>query len=327
MCVVTKAFITGVTGQDGSYLTELLVAKGYVVHGLVWPAVAIEHSWLSPLAPLHGSQLFLHTGDIRDAKLLCDLLAKIHPDEIYHLAGQTHVMDSFSDPEAALDLNAMATVRLLEVVRHLNPMPRIFHASSAEIFGAPVKSPQDELTPVIPLNPYACAKAFSTQMLAVYRHTYGVFASNGILYPHESPRRGEQFLTRQVCRAAATAKLGYPGELLLGDLAAQRDWGDARDYVLGMWMALQHARPEDYVFATGQSHSVEELVGLAFGVVGLDWRRHIRRDLNYIRPADARLMVGNASKARQQLGWEPSTDLAHLIGDMVHAEMERLRTR
>lgn len=319
-----KAFITGITGQDGSYLAEFLVAKGYEVHGLVWPPVPLEKSWLAPLQPLHDTRLFLHQGDIRDADLLSRLITAIQPDELYHLAGQTHVVDSFIDPEGALELNAMATIRLLEIIRLLDPMPRIFHASSAEIFGAPTQSPQDETTPIIPLNPYACAKAFSTQMLAVYRQTYGLFACNGILYPHESPRRGEAFLTRQVCRAAAAAKLNRPHELLLGDLAAQRDWGDSRDYVRGMWLALQHPVPEDFIFATGQLHSVQELVRLAFSIVGLDWQPYVKRDPHFARHPDTRRMVGNAAKAKQLLGWEPQSNLTQLLTEMIQAELQRL---
>ena len=310
-------------GQDGSYLAELLLEKGYEVHGLVWPPLALERSWLAPWQRLFGSRLFLRTGDMRDAKMLPSLLDEVRPDEVYHLAGQTHVVDSFNDPEAAVDLNAMATVRLLEAARRLTPKARILHASSAEIFGAPAQSPQDENTPVCPLNPYACAKAFSTQMMMVYRKTYGLFTLNGIFYPHESPRRGEQFVTRHVCQAAAAIKLGRQRELILGDLAAQRDWGDARDFVRGMWLTLQHAIPEDFIFATGKPHSVQELVEIAFAEVGLDWKQYVRLDPNFVRPADTRLMVGNAAKAKRLLGWEPRTTFVQLIREMVRVEIER----
>lgn len=322
-----KALITGITGQDGSYLAEFLVEKGYEVHGLVWPPVPVEDSWLSSLRGLCGSKLFLRTGDVREAAILSGIVGDVRPDEVYHFAGMTHVVPSFEDPEAALELNATATVRLLEAARRLKPAPRLFHASSAEIFGSPDQCPQDENTPVRPLNPYACAKAFSTQMLAVYRSTYGLFASNGILYPHESPRRGGGFVTRQVCDAAAAIKLGQQQELLLGDLSAQRDWGDARDYVRGIWLALQHSSPEDFVFATGELHSVQELVEVAFSAVGLDWKQHVKRDPNFNRPADSRRMVGNASKAKRLLGWEPHNSFSQLIREMVEAGTARLQSQ
>ena len=213
-----RAFITGIAGQDGSYLAEFLIEKGYEVHGLVRSPMTMEKSWLTGLEKACGSKLFLHNGNTNDLNVFPALIEQTKPDEVYHLAGHTHVLESFNDPEGALELNARATVRLLETARRMAPKPRIFHASSAEIFGAPAQSPQDENTPVVPLNPYACAKAFSGHMLAVYRKTYGLFASNGILYSHESPRRGEQFMTRKVCSAAAAIKLGRAEELKLGDL-------------------------------------------------------------------------------------------------------------
>jgi len=324
---MARAFITGITGQDGSYLAEFLIEKGYEIHGLVWPPVSLENSWLAPLQKFSGSRLFLRTGDIRNTEIFPAMIEEVQPDEIFHLAGQTHVVDSFNDPEAALELNALSTVRLLEAARRLKPMPKIFHASSSEIFGSPAQSPQGENTAICPLNPYACAKAFSTQMLALYRQTYGLFASNGILYPHESPRRGEQFVTRQVCCAVAAIKLGKQKELLLGDLAALRDWSDARDIVRGMWLALQHPTPEDFVFASGELHSVQELVETAFGEAGLDWKQHIRRDPHFTRPVDSRRMMGNATKAKRLLGWEPRTRFTQLIHEMVQVETERLQTK
>lgn len=317
-----RAFITGVMGQDGSYLAELLIEKGYEVHGLAWPAAPLEKSWLASLHKLLGTRLFIHHGDIRDEKIFPALIEKMLPDEIYHLAGQTHVVDSFNDPEAALELNARAAVRLLETARRLSPRPKIFHASSSEIFGSPAQSPQDENTPVNPLNPYACAKAFSTQMMAVYRRTYGLFAVNGILYAHESPRRGEQFVTRMVARAVAAIKSGRQKELSLGDLSALRDWTDARDVVRGMWLALQHSAPEDFVFASGELHSVQELVETAFAEAGLDWKQYVKSDAGYGRPIDVRRMTGNAAKARQLLGWEPRTRFKELVREMVRAELD-----
>jgi GDPmannose 4,6-dehydratase len=319
-----KALITGITGQDGSYLAELLLEKGYEVHGLVWPPVEVERSWLAPVKTLLGSRLLLRTADMREPDVLPSLLRERRPSEVYHLAGQTHVVDSFNDPEGALNLNAMAAIRLLQAARNFVPQAKIFHASSSEIFGAPMHSPQDEETPLRPLNPYACAKAFASQMVGVYRRTYGMFASNGILYAHESPRRGEHFVTRRVCQAAAAIKLGRQQELRLGDLAALRDWTDAREVVRGMWLALQHSSPEDFVFASGELHSVQELVEAAFGEVGLDWKQHVCPDLQYQRPVDTRRMVGNASKAKRLLGWAPQTPFTSLVREMVQAELERL---
>jgi GDPmannose 4,6-dehydratase len=244
---------------------------------------------------------------------------------VYHLAGQTHVLESFNDPEGALELNARATVRLLEAARRMQPSPKIFHASSSEIFGSPAQSPQDETTPVNPQNPYACAKAFSSQMLAVYRQTYGLFAVNGILFPHESPRRGEQFGTRRICQAAAAIKLGRQTELRLGDRSALRDWTDARDVVRGMWLALQHSAPEDFVFASGELHSIQELVEVAFAAAGLDWKQFVKPDAGYVRPPDTRRVTGNAAKARRLLGWEPRRHFAELFQEMVQADLARLQ--
>ena len=322
-----RAFITGIAGQDGSYLAEFLIEKGYEVHGLVRSPMTMEKSWLTGLEKACGSKLFLHNGNTNDLNVFPALIEQTKPDEVYHLAGHTHVLESFNDPEGALELNARATVRLLETARRMAPKPRIFHASSAEIFGAPAQSPQDENTPVVPLNPYACAKAFSGHMLAVYRKTYGLFASNGILYSHESPRRGEQFMTRKVCIAVAAIKLGRAEELKLGDLAALRDWTHAQDVVQGMWLALQHPVPEDFVFASGELHSVQEFVEAAFAEVGLDWRRHVRPDPDYVRPVDSRRMLGNAGKAKHLLGWEPRRRFADLVREMMQAEIERWQAK
>jgi len=322
---MARAFITGIAGQDGSYLAELLLKKNYEVHGLVLPDFVLEKSWLAPLKSICGTRLFIHVGNTNDPKVFPALIEQTRPDEVYHLAGQTHVLESFNDPEGALELNARATVRLLETARKMSPMPKIFHASSSEIFGSPAQSPQDENTPVSPQNPYACAKLFSAQMLAVYRQAYGLFAVNGILFPHESPRRDEKFGTRQICRAAAAIKLGQQKELRLGDLSALRDWTDARDVVRGMWLALQHSTPEDFVFASGELHSVQELVEVAFAAVELDWKQFVKPDESYTRPADTRRIIGNASKAKRLLGWEPGRRFAELFQEMVRADLERLR--
>ena len=319
------AFITGIAGQDGSYLAELLLAKSYEVHGLVLPGFDLKKSWLAALEKSLGSRLFLHVGNTNDLKNFPALVVQLKADEVYHLAGQTHVLESFNDPEGALELNARATVRLLEATRKMSPMPKVFHASSSEIFGHPAQSPQDENTPVRPQNPYACAKAFSQQMLGVYRERFGLFAVNGILFPHESPRRDEKFGTRQICRAAAAIKLGLQNELRLGDLTALRDWTDARDVVRGMWLAMQHDKPEDFVFASGELHSVQDLVKVAFAAVELNWEKFVKRDESYPRPPDTRRIIGNAEKAKSLLGWEPSKRFKQLFQEMVCADFERLK--
>ena len=322
-----RAFITGIAGQDGSYLAEFLLEKGYEVHGLMLPGFEVAKSWLAPLEKFLGTRLVIYFGDMNDPKIFPALVVQTRVDEAYHLAGQTHVLESFNDPEGALELNARATVRLLEAARKMSPMPKIFHASSSEIFGNPAQSPQDENTPVRPQNPYACAKAFSQQMLGVYRERYGLFAVNGILFPHESPRRDEKFGTRQICRAAAAIKLGLQKELRLGDLTALRDWTDACDVVRGMWLAMQHSTPEDFVFASGELHSVQELVQVAFAAVELDWKDFVKPDANYTRRPDARRIIGNAAKAKRLLGWEPSMRFAELFQEMVRADLDRLQAR
>ena len=324
---MARAFITGIAGQDGSYLAELLLEKNYEVHGLVLPGFDLKNSWLAPLEKLLGSRLFIHVGNTNDPQIFPALVVKTQADEVYHLAGQTHVLESFNDPEGALELNARATVRLLEAARAMSPRPKIFHASSSEIFGNPAQSPQDEGTPTNPQNPYACAKLFSAQMLGVYRQHYGLFAVNGILFPHESPRRDEKFGTRQICRAAAAIKLGLQNELRLGDLSALRDWTDARDVVRGMWLALQHSTAEDFVFASGELHSIQELVEVAFAAVELDWKKFLKRDESYTRLPDSRRIIGNANKAKRLLGWEPSRRFTELFQEMVRVDLERLPSR
>ncbi|MHB8523396.1 MAG: GDP-mannose 4,6-dehydratase [Limisphaerales bacterium] len=322
-----RALITGITGQDGSYLTELLLDKGYEVHGIVRRTSVLDRSRLDHLyhdPALYGQRLFLHYADLDDPTTLRRVLTRAAPDEIYHLAGQSHVGLSFEIPESTCEMTAMGTLRLLEMIRDLPKPARLFHASSSEIFGQPTQTPQDEQTPVVPVNPYGCAKAFATHIVAVYRRTFGLFACNGIMYNHESPRRGENFVTRKICRTAAAIKLGQQKELLLGDTSAQRDWGHARDYVRGMWLALQHSAPDDYLFATGQTHRVQEVVEIAFSAVQLDWREFVKRDPRLIRPVESLRLVGNAAKARRVLEWEPQVSFAQLITEMTHAELSRL---
>ncbi|EGV31091.1 GDP-mannose 4,6-dehydratase [Thiorhodococcus drewsii AZ1] len=322
-----KAFITGITGQDGSYLTELLLEQGYEVHGSVRRTSTLERSRLAHLyadESIYKQTLFLHYADLDDPTTLRRVLNQVRPDELYHLAGQSHVGLSFEIPETTCEFTAMGTLRLLEILRDLPEPPRFFHATSSEIFGRPAQSPQSEETPIAPVNPYGCAKAFATQMVRVYRESHGLFAVNGILYNHESPRRGENFVTRKICHAAAAIKAGVQQELMLGDTSAQRDWGHARDYVRGMWMALRHESPDDYVFATGILHRVQDVIEVAFAAVELNWGDYVRFDQRFMRPAEPLHLVGDASKARTQLGWAPQTSFQDLIQEMTRGELEQL---
>jgi GDPmannose 4,6-dehydratase len=320
-----KAFITGISGQDGSYLAELLLGKGYEVHGLVRPASRQEPSRLDRLytdRKIFGKKLFVHEGELGDPQPLRRILQKITPDEIYHLAGQSDVGLSFKIPETTCEVTAMGTIRLLEIVRELRKAPRFFHASSSEIFGEPKEQPQNEKTPMAPVNPYGCAKAYATQMVQVYRRAFGMFAVNGILFNHESPRRGENFVTRKIARAAAAIKLGRQKDLALGSLTAQRDWGHARDYVEGMWLALQHKEPTTFVFATGKLHSVQDVVEAAFKTAGLKWQDYVTQDARFMRATEPARLVGDASKAKRLLGWKPRTSFHELIAEMTRAELE-----
>jgi len=321
------AFITGITGQDGSYLTELLLGQGYDVHGAVRRTSSLERSRLAHLyadATIYNRRLFLHYADLDDPTTLRRVLFKVKPQELYHLAGQSHVGLSFEIPETTCEFTAMGTLRLLEILRDLPDPPRFFHAASSELFGRPSQVPQTETTPFAPINPYGCAKAFATQMVRIYRETHGLFAVNGILFNHESPRRGENFVTRKICRAAAAIKKGLQNELTLGDTRAQRDGGHARDYVRGMWLSLQHATPDDYLFATGKLHSVQDVIETAFAALALDWRNHVKFDAHFLRPAEPLQLVGDASKARTVLGWSPQTPFTALIQEMTRAELDTL---
>jgi len=320
-----KALITGITGQDGSYLAELLTAQGYEVHGVVRRTSSLERSRLQHLYAdpgVYGRTLFLHYADLDDPTTLRRVLLKVAPDEVYHLAGQSHVGLSFEIPESTCEMTAMGTLRLLEMVRDLPVPPRLFHAASSEIFGRPASAPQNEDTPFNPVNPYGAAKAFAAQMVRIYREAHRLFAVNGILYNHESPRRGENFVTRKICRAAAAIRQGRQKDLLLGDTSARRDWGDARDYVKGMWLSLQHPVAQDYVFASGVLHSVQEVVETAFRAVDLDWRQYLRQDPRFMRPAEPLSLVGDATRARTVLGWDPAISFEELITQMTRAELE-----
>lgn len=325
--MIKKALITGVTGQDGSYLAELLLSEGYEVHGVVRRTSTITRSRLKHLytnPAIYNKQLFLHYADLDDATTLRRVLTKVQPDEIYHLAGQSHVGLSFEIPESTCEMTAIGTLRLLEMIRDLPKSTKLYHASSSEIFGQPLQVPQDESTPFAPVNPYGCAKAFATQMVRVYRNSFGLFACNGITYNHESPRRGENFVTRKICRTAAAIKLGLEKELVLGDTSAQRDWGDARDYVRGMWLALQHSSPQDFIFATGQLHSVQDIVQKAFATVQLDWIKYVRQDKRFLRPTEPVRLVGNPAKAKEILHWKPLGNFESLIEEMTLAEIKDL---
>ncbi len=316
-----RALITGITGQDGSYLTELLLEKGYEVHGVVRPGQALERTRLKHLVAAVGEKLFLHEAVLEDSAALKRIITQVSPDELYHLASLTHVGLSFEQPEQTCDMTGMGTLRLLEIVKAMPKPPKFFHASSSEVFGKPESAPQDENTPFRPVTPYGCAKAFATNMVSVYRQTHGLFACNAILFNHESPRRGENFVTQKICRAAAAIKQGRQSELVLGTTTSFRDWGHARDYVRGMWLMLQQDKPADYVFATGELHTVQEVIELAFETVGLDWKKYLKQDPRFMRPVEPSQLVGNPAKAKRELGWQPTVTFRELIVEMTRVAM------
>jgi len=324
------ALITGITGQDGSYLSELLLEKGYIVHGIVRRTSNLLRSRIEHLRrdeKIYGRRLFLHYGDLADSTTLRRILDHVRPTELYHLAGQSHVGLSFEIPESTCEEAGMATLRLLEIVRS-QPQPlRLYHASSSEIFGNACEVPQTESTPLQPTSPYGCAKAFATQLARVYRESYGLFVCNGILYNHESPRRGENFVTRKIARAAARIARNLDSELVLGNMESQRDWGRAKDYVQAMWLMLQHETADDYVVATGETHSVREFVQAAFAVVALPWEKYVKHDPSFDRPTEPRRLVGNADKIRKTLGWKPGGTFPQLVREMVEAELAAIDSR
>ncbi|MEV0792154.1 GDP-mannose 4,6-dehydratase [Kribbella sp. NPDC050459] len=324
-----KAFITGITGQDGSYLAELLLAKGYEVHGLIRRASTfntkrIDHLYEDPHA--QDKRLFLHYGDLTDGSRLVTLLASIQPAEVYHLAAQSHVRVSFDEPEYTGDTTGMGTTRLLEAIRMIGLDCRFYQASSSEMFGA-TPPPQNEDTPFYPRSPYGAAKLYSYWMTRNYREAYDMFAVNGILFNHESPRRGETFVTRKITRAVARIKLGLEQRLYLGNLEASRDWGYAPEYVEGMWRMLQHDTPADYVIATGTSYSVRDFVALSFEHVGLDWEKYVDHDQRYERPTEVDSLIGDASKATTELGWKAQVHVPELVRIMVDADLAALTER
>ena len=329
MVDVKSALITGVTGQDGSYLAELLLRKGYEVHGVKRRASSFNTQRVDDIyVDLHreGRRFFLHYGDLSDGSSLSKLLYDIQPDEVYNLAAQSHVRVSFDIPEYTCDITATGALRLLEGIRRAGVKTRFYEASSSEMFGT-APAPQSERTPFHPRSPYACAKLFGHNITVNYRESYGMFASSGILFNHESPRRGETFVTRKVARAVAHIKLGFEKTVYLGNLKARRDWGYAPEYVEAMWLMLQQDEPDDYVIGTGETHTVREFVELAFSHAGLDWRKHVEIDPRYFRPAEVDLLQADPSKARSKLNWRHKTTFEELVRLMVDAEIEDLKAR
>ena len=319
-----KALITGITGQDGSYLAELLLDKGYEVHGLIrrssqFNTQRIEHLYVDPHEP--GARLFLHYADLTDSSSLIGHLHRIKPAEVYNLGAQSHVKVSFEMPEFTADTAGMGTLRLLEAIRTADWPIRFYQAGSSEMYGRVLESPQSEMTPFNPRSPYAVAKVFAHFMTVDYREAYGLHASNGILFNHESPRRGGTFVTRKVTRAVAAILKGEQEYVYLGNLDARRDWGFAQEYVEAMWLMLQDPTPDDYVIATGAMHSVRELCEVTFGLAGLDWQRHVRIDERYLRPTDVDELCGDASKAKARFGWTPRTTFHDLVRMMLRHDL------
>jgi GDPmannose 4,6-dehydratase len=325
-----KALITGITGQDGSYLAELLLSKGYEVHGIIRRASTfntgrIDHLYQDP--HISGVQLFLHYGDVADAANLSKLVSTIEPDEIYNLAAQSHVRVSFDIPEYTGDVTAIATVRILEAIRQIGLKAKFYQASSSEMFGNVQEAPQSETTPFAPRSPYAAAKVYAYWMTVNYRESYGVFASNGILFNHESPRRGETFVTRKITRSLARIAAGLQDKLYLGNLDAKRDWGYAKEYVEAIWLMLQQEQPDDLVIATGEAHSVRAFLEEAFSYAGLDWRKYVEIDPKYFRPAEVNHLAGDPRKAKEKLGWEAKTKFKDLVRLMVDADMAAVKRK
>lgn len=342
MVSMKKALITGITGQDGSYLAELLLEKNYEVHGIIRRSSSInthriDHLYRDP--HLHGVKLFLHYGDLSDSSNLSRLIEKIEPDEIYNLGAQSHVKVSFDMPEYTTDIIALGTLRLLDAIRETRIKTRLYQASSSEMFGQAQENPQKETTPFHPRSPYGCAKVYAYWLTKNYRESYGLFATNGILFNHESPRRGETFVTRKITLGLARIKLGLEKKLYLGNLDAKRDWGYAKDYVYGMWLMLQHKEPDDFILATGETHSVREFAAEVAKNLGMEliWKNKglkekgvnkktgktiIGVDPRYFRPAEVDLLLGDYSKAKKMLGWEPKTKFKQLAQIMTRADLE-----
>ena len=322
-----KALITGITGQDGSYLVELLLGKGYEVHGVIrrsstFNTDRIDHLYTNP--KIYGQSLFLHYGDLADSVQMVKLLYELQPDEIYNLGAQSHVRVSFDIPEYTGDVDGLGAQRILEAIREagLGKKVRFYQASSSEMFGKVQQVPQTEATPFWPRSPYGCAKVYAYWLTVNYRESYNLHASNGILFNHESPRRGETFVTRKITRAATRIKLGLQQSLVLGNLDARRDWGYAKEYVEMMWLMLQQDKPDDYVVATNETHSVREFCQEAFGALDLDWEKYVKYDERYERPAEVDLLIGNPAKAQRQLGWEPKVRFKDLVRIMIESDLK-----
>jgi GDPmannose 4,6-dehydratase len=321
-----RALITGITGQDGSYLSELLLARGYEVHGLIRRASTfntrrLDHIYQDPHSP--DARLFLSYGDLSTSDQLTHIIYNIKPDEIYHLGAQSHVMVSFETPEYTADITGVGTVRLLEAIRRSGIKTKFYQASSSEMFGAS-QAPQNENTPFYPRSPYGAAKVYSYWVAVNYREAYGIFTSNGILFNHESPRRGETFVTRKITRAVARILAGEQRKLYLGNLQARRDWGYAPEYVDCMWRMLQHDTPGDFVVGTGESHTIEEFVSEAFSYVNLDWKDYVEFDARYVRPTEVDFLLADSSKARKLIGWQPKITFRELVRIMVDADLEAM---
>ena len=328
------ALMTGITGQDGSYLAEWLLDQGYEVHGIIrrtstFNTDRLDHIYVDPHS--EDARLFLHYGDLTDGTMLRRILEQVQPQEVYNLGAQSHVRVSFDSPEYTTDTVAMGTLRLLEAVRDYQQRTglevRFYQAGSSEMFGKVQEIPQKETTPFYPRSPYACAKVYAHWQTINYRESYDLFACNGILFNHESPRRGETFVTRKITRAVARIVAGQQKKLYLGNLDAKRDWGYAKDYVRAMWLMLQQDQPDDYVVATNETHSIREFLDLAFGHVNLDWNDYVEFDPRYLRPAEVDLLIGDSTKARQQLGWEPSVTFEQLVQIMVEADLAAVGIR
>jgi GDPmannose 4,6-dehydratase len=312
-----KALISGITGQDGSYLAELLLEKKYEVHGIIRRSSSFNTGRLEHIF----DKLNLHYGDLSDGSALGTLLSDVSPDEVYNLGAQSHVRVSFDIPEYTADIDAVGTLRLLEAIRAHCSSARFYQASSSELFGKVLETPQKETTPFWPRSPYGCAKAYAYYITKNYRESYGMHASNGILFNHESERRGETFVTRKITKAAAQIALGRQKELLLGNLDAKRDWGHAKDYVEAMWLMTQQTTPDDYIIATGETHTIRELLDVAFSHLHLDWKQYVGIDQKYFRPAEVDILQGDASKAKRKLGWEPKISFKDLIIGMVNYDL------
>ena len=325
---IRRALISGITGQDGSYLAELLIAKGYEVHGLIrqtstFNTRRIAHIFQDPHEP--DPRLILHYGDLTDSSILGRLLREIKPDEIYNLGAQSHVRTSFDIPEYTADVTGLGAVRFLEAIRETGLTPRYYQASSSELFGNGSETLQNESTDFNPCSPYACAKTYAYYITRTYRMAYGLYACNGILFNHESPRRGETFVTRKITRAATRIKLSLQRKLYLGNLDARRDWGYASDYVDAMWLMMQQEEPRDYVIATGEAHSIREFLDEAFGLLDLDWKKYVEIDPRYFRPSDVHFLAGDSSKARRELRWKPTVGFKELVRIMVEADLDLAR--